>query len=88
LKHVYGKSQKVVSSSPPPIPDAVKFVRTPNEYLGQLKAWAESWISHSITLIAIFLFQTLVVPALLFWGLIGAARLILRLKPTESPASV
>jgi hypothetical protein len=57
LKHVYGKSQKVVSSSPPPIPDAVKFVRTPNEYLGQLKAWVESWISHSITLIAIFIFS-------------------------------
>jgi hypothetical protein len=70
----YKASQTVVSSPSPPFPGATAVAKSPDQYLGDLKQWAERWIEHSIKLIALFLFHTLLVPGLLLWGFVKGTR--------------
>ena len=48
---------------------------------GQLAQAAEQATEHIVRLIVIFLLQTLVVPALLLWGLLAVGRGVLRPRP-------
>lgn len=73
LADTYKTSQAVVSSVPPS-PGIQDVVRKHEQYLAELKQWAERWIEHAIKLIALFLFHTLVVPALLLWGFVTGTR--------------
>lgn len=77
------KASQAVVSSPPPFPGPANVVTNHQQYLGDLKQWAESWIEHAIRLIALFLFHTLLVPALLLWGFVGGSRWITRQVRTE-----
>ena len=72
------KASQAVVSSPPPFPGPVAVIKHHEQYFVELKQWAERWIEHAIRLIALFLFHTLLVPALLLWGFVKTSRWIAR----------
>lgn len=82
LADTYKTSQAVVSSAPPS-PGIQDVVKKHEQYLAELKEWAERWIEHAIRQIALFLFHTLVVPVLLLWGFVKGTRWLARQARTE-----
>lgn len=79
LANIWAKAKAVASN--------VKSTLDAKSHYKNLLQTAEQWVKHIITLIVIFLLQTLIIPVLLMWALYGVARSAVTPKQSKPKAN-